>query len=200
VPFEGSLCPYKTSYPNDDYYLYYSGSEAAGGFREAAKPAALGHRAKGPGTSGKLLFARLAATVRREGVRVMPQTTVLRLVSDAAGSVVGLRARTLRDAPGGCGPRTGCSGATRPSPGCMSRPFARLSTGGRYPWNADTLGKSRSPRAAGRAFRRGFIANRAMVREHAPAYRGGLALGGTGPDFGLAIFHPAERVSPWNPG
>jgi 3-oxo-5alpha-steroid 4-dehydrogenase len=66
VPFEGSLCPYKTSYPND-YYLYYSGSEAAGGFREAAKPAARGHRAKGPGTSGKLVFARLAATVPAQG-------------------------------------------------------------------------------------------------------------------------------------
>src|SRR5690242_1618792 len=37
VPFEGSLCPYKTSYPSDDHYLYYSGSESAGGFREDRK-------------------------------------------------------------------------------------------------------------------------------------------------------------------
>ena len=53
VPFEGSLCPHKTSYPSDKYYLYYSGSETAGGFRDAAKPAPRGHRVKGPGTSGR---------------------------------------------------------------------------------------------------------------------------------------------------
>ncbi|MBO0877030.1 MAG: FAD-dependent oxidoreductase, partial [Pseudonocardia sp.] len=38
VPFEASLCPYKTSYPSNRHYLYYSGSEAAGGFRDAAPP------------------------------------------------------------------------------------------------------------------------------------------------------------------
>ena len=27
VPFEGSLCPDKTSYPTNRHYLYYSGSE-----------------------------------------------------------------------------------------------------------------------------------------------------------------------------
>src|SRR5438067_13311782 len=97
VPFEGSLCPYKTSYPNDDYYLYYSGSESAGGFRDAAKPAARGHRTKGPGTSGKLLFARLAKAVRRRGVRVLPGTQATELITDASGAVVGVRVRTLRD-------------------------------------------------------------------------------------------------------
>src|SRR5882757_1509360 len=39
VPFEASLCPYKTSYPSNRHYLYYSGSEAAGGFRDVAPPA-----------------------------------------------------------------------------------------------------------------------------------------------------------------
>ena len=38
VPFEASLCPYKTSYPNDSYYLYYSGSEVSGYGREVATP------------------------------------------------------------------------------------------------------------------------------------------------------------------
>ncbi len=28
VPFEASLCPDKTSYPSNDYYLYYSGNES----------------------------------------------------------------------------------------------------------------------------------------------------------------------------
>ena len=29
VPFEGSLCPDKTSYPTNRHYLYYSGSEVS---------------------------------------------------------------------------------------------------------------------------------------------------------------------------
>ena len=33
VPFEASLCPYKTSYPTDDYYLYYSGNEGFAPFK-----------------------------------------------------------------------------------------------------------------------------------------------------------------------
>jgi 3-oxo-5alpha-steroid 4-dehydrogenase len=94
VPFEGSLCPYKTSYPND-YYLYYSGSEAAGGFREAAKPAARGHRAKGPGTSGKLVFARLAATVPAQGCP-----------GHAAGSRAAARDRRFRRRGGTAGPHS----------------------------------------------------------------------------------------------
>ena len=40
VPFEGSLCPDKTSYPTNRHYLYYSGSElsAAAYWRRAARP------------------------------------------------------------------------------------------------------------------------------------------------------------------
>ena len=58
VPFEGSLCPDKTSYPTNRHYLYYSGSEPSA--RDVAPPAPRGHRVRGRGTSGKLLFARLA--------------------------------------------------------------------------------------------------------------------------------------------
>ena len=51
VPFEGSLCPYKTSYPTNRHYLYYSGSEASA--RDVAPPAPRGHRTRGRGTSGR---------------------------------------------------------------------------------------------------------------------------------------------------
>ena len=104
VPFEGSLCPYKTSYPSDPHYLYYSGSEAAGGFRDAAKPAPRGHRVKGPGTSGKTLMTRLKEAVRERGIRVLTQTHARSLLQDD-GRVTGLVADTLRDAPAaGAGP------------------------------------------------------------------------------------------------
>jgi len=58
VPFEGSLCPDKTSYPTNRHYLYYSGSELSA--RDVAPPAPRGHRARGRGTSGRLLFTRQA--------------------------------------------------------------------------------------------------------------------------------------------
>ncbi|EUA64441.1 FAD binding domain protein [Mycobacteroides abscessus 1948] len=49
VPFEGSLAPFKTSYPTDDYYLYFSGSESSGMARAATPPRQRGHRAFGRG-------------------------------------------------------------------------------------------------------------------------------------------------------
>ena len=55
MPFEGSLCPDKTSYPTNRHYLYYSGSELSA--RDVAPPAPRGHRALGRGTSGGLLYA-----------------------------------------------------------------------------------------------------------------------------------------------
>ncbi|MDQ4084290.1 MAG: FAD-dependent oxidoreductase, partial [Actinomycetota bacterium] len=67
VPFEGSLAPHKTSYPGNDHYLYYSGSEIAGAFRDVAAPAPRGHRTKAPGASGKQLFKALGAAARRRG-------------------------------------------------------------------------------------------------------------------------------------
>ncbi|MFD4183546.1 FAD-dependent oxidoreductase, partial [Rhodococcus sp. NPDC058514] len=99
VPFEGSLCPYKTSYPTDRHYLYYSGSEAAGGFRDAATPAPRGHRPKGKGTSGKMLYRPLVESALAKGLRLETQTRAVRLVTDDAGTVVGVECLSLRDAP-----------------------------------------------------------------------------------------------------
>ncbi len=65
VPFEGSLCPYKTSYPTDDYYLYYSGNEGFSPFKDAAKPAPRGHRAKGEGLPGASFYEPLRRTAER---------------------------------------------------------------------------------------------------------------------------------------
>ena len=99
VPFEGSLCPDKTSYPTNRHYLYYSGSELSA--RDVAPPAPRGHRARGRGTSGGLLFARLAAAVRavrRPGAR--PDHARSGWSPARAGRVTGVECRTLRGAPG----------------------------------------------------------------------------------------------------
>ncbi|HKN54397.1 MAG TPA: FAD-binding protein [Amycolatopsis sp.] len=206
VPFEGSLCPYKTSYPGDDHYLYYSGSEAAGAFREAAKPAPRGHRVKGPGTSGKLLMSRLAEAVRRRGIRVLTQTHARNLILGEQGAVTGIVVDTLRDAPAWARARHRRLAQYAAKPGIyvpalrksLHQRACRIEK--RYARELTISARRGVILAAG-----GFIANREMVREHAPLYRGGLALG-TSADDGSGIRLGVEagattaelgRISAW---
>ena len=96
VPFEGSMCPFKTSYPTDDYYLYFSGSENNGAYKAKAKPAPRGHRAKGPGISGLTLFHSLEKTVRNsDKVQVRCQTQVTKLVQAEDGRIIGVEGRSI---------------------------------------------------------------------------------------------------------
>ncbi len=206
VPFDGSLCPDKTSYPNNKFYLYYSGSESAGGFRDAAKPAARGHRAKGRGTSGRVLFGRLAESARASGVRVLDQTQASSLLTDSAGRVNGVQVRTLRDAPAGIRLVHRRLARYAAKPGLYVPGLRKLLERGvvaierRYARQATISARRGVVLAAG-----GFVANRAMMREHAPAYRGGLALGTAGDDgsairMGAAVGGATaklDRISAW---
>ena len=58
--FAASLCDYKTSYPTDRHYLYFSGNERAYPYCRKATPAPRGHRqvAKGMGP-GRALYRAL---------------------------------------------------------------------------------------------------------------------------------------------
>jgi 3-oxo-5alpha-steroid 4-dehydrogenase len=204
VPFEGSLCPDKTSYPTNRHYLYYSGSELSA--RDVAPPAPRGHRTRGRGTSGGLLFARLATAVRGSGARVLDQTSAQRLVTDAAGRVIGVECSTLRGAP------AWARAAHRILHRWSSKPYVYAPKIGRalhrpVAWLERHNGGPLLVRArhgvvlaAG-----GFVANRQMMREHAPAYRGGLPLGTPGDDgSGIRLGTEAggataflDRVSVW---
>jgi 3-oxo-5alpha-steroid 4-dehydrogenase len=183
VPFEASLCPYKTSYPNDSYYLYYSGSEVSGYGREVATPAQRGHRVKGKGTSGKQLFAPLAASASRLGVRVETLTRVTELIVDDNGTVIGVECRTLRDAPGRVRDRYTRMAKIAAKPGiyypplrkALERRLAELDR--RYSTTIRIQARRGVVLSAG-----GFIANRTMMQEYGPRYRGGLPLGTTGDD------------------
>ncbi len=204
VPFQGSLCPDKTSYPTNRHYLYYSGSELAA--RDIAEPAARGHRAVGRGTSGKVLFDRLAAAVRGSGARVIGQTRATELVTDEAGRVTGVACLTMTKAPAwarlahrvlhrlGKKPFLYAGGLGRR----LARPVDRLERRHARPLR---VGARRGVvLAAG-----GFVANRKMFREHAPAFRGGLALGtvaddGSGIGLGVAAGGATrylDKVSCW---
>ncbi|MBB4681047.1 FAD-binding protein [Crossiella cryophila] len=205
VPFEGSLCPYKTSYPDNRYYLYFSGSENSGAFRRYAVPAPRGHRAKGPGTSGATLFTALAESVRCQGARVRTQTTARRLIVER-GRVTGVECRSLDRAPGW----------VRLAHRVLSRYAAK--PGVYLPWLRRLLhGRVAGlERRHGRRIRigattgviiaaGGFAENREMLREHAPDHRGGLALGTPGDDgSGIRLGVEAgaatallDRVSAW---
>lgn len=189
VPFEGSLCPYKTSYPTDRHYLYYSGSEAAGGFRDVAPPAPRGHRAKGRGTSGKQLYRPLIESALAKGLRFERQTRATRLVTDGAGAVVGVGCLSLRDAPRQVRARHARLASLSAKPGIYYPPMRRAldkqvrRIEDRYARPIRIEARSGVILSAG-----GFIANRAMVAEHAPRYLGGLPLGTPGDDgSGIAL-------------
>ncbi|MFR9771270.1 FAD-binding protein [Nocardia sp. SC052] len=205
VPFEASLCPYKTSYPNDRYYLYYSGSEISGAFRDIP-PAQRGHRVKGRGTSGKQLTGPLAAAASRAGVRVETLTRVTRLITDGAGAVIGVECHTLRDAPGRVRDRYTRMAKVAAKPGIYYPPLRRALEQRldllerRYGRTIRVLARRAVVLSAG-----GFIANRELVRQYAAAFHGGLALGTTADDgsgilmaeqVGAAVDH-MDNVSAW---
>lgn len=183
VPFEGSLAPYKTSYPTNKHYLYYSGNELAGPSRAVAAPAQRGHRAKGKGTSGKAVFGPLRRAVERRGVRVQGLTRAEELVTDETGAVVGVVCSTIEGAPAHVVRRyrwmAGKVGKLnlwyRPAGKALSRRLERIEREHGRRWAV--LARRGVVLSAG-----GFAFNREMVREHAAPYAAGLPLGTLGDD------------------
>ncbi|GIE85761.1 FAD-binding protein [Actinoplanes regularis] len=201
VPFDARSCPYKTSYPTNRHYLYFSGSELAFG-----QSAPRGHRVLARGTSGRTLYTRLAAAARDRGAVVLTQTRAERLLADADGRVTGVECRTLRDAPGWArlGHRVLHRWSVKPGlylPGlgrALHRRVAWLER--RYGRPLRVSAGSGTVLCAG-----GFVFDREMMREHAPEYRGGLRLGTPGDDgsgirlgvaAGASTAH-LDRVSIW---
>ena len=207
VPFEGSLCPDKTSYPTNRHYLYYSGSElsAAG----IAPPAPRGHRTRGRGTSGGLLYARLAAAVRGSDARVLTQTAARRLVSGPGpdrGRVSGVECLSLHSAPGWA------RLAHRTLHRWSVKPYLYVPKAGRVlhrpaDWLEQRYARPLRVRAARGVVLAagGFAANRQMMRSHAPTARGGLPLAtpgdnGSGISLGTEVGGATaflDRVSVW---
>ncbi|MGW6361716.1 FAD-binding protein [Streptomyces sp. NPDC055092] len=89
LTFQGSLCDYKTSYPTNRHYLYYSGNELTAQATAVARPAARGHRVHAKNFTGAVFFARLRDSAIRKGVTVRPLADVRRLLVED-GHVVGV--------------------------------------------------------------------------------------------------------------
>lgn len=98
VKFVGTVCPYKTSYPNDQFYLYYSGNEKAYPYKDDAIPAPRGHRTFAKGLdSGKVLMETLLAHVKKmPTIEFRPLCRVTDLLIDD-GKVVGVKYRGVKN-------------------------------------------------------------------------------------------------------
>jgi 3-oxo-5alpha-steroid 4-dehydrogenase len=204
VPFEGSLCPYKTSYPTDDYYLYYSGNEGFSPYKDAAKPAPRGHRAKGAGLPGESFYEPLRSSAVRAGIDVEYEARVTRLIIDSSNSVLGVEYRKIK--PGFWSQlhrklNQASIAIVKYNPKLAAKLRARC-----FQIEAEhsTLTRARASKgvilAAG-----GFIYNRPMVKEIAPKYGSGMPLGttsdnGSGILLGQSVGAKTDlmdRVSAW---
>ncbi len=206
VEFAATVPPKKTSYPPDGYYLYFSGNEAVPAFAGEKPPAPRGHRVKGAGLSGTMMFEALRRATVSAGAGVMSQAAVRRLVVDSTGGAV-LGAEVWQMP-------IGSSVARRHRR--LSRLAERLSyvdagLSDRVRRRVLALeiahARPRMVRARGGVVLStgGFIFNRAMVARHAPGYLHNFRLGTTGCDgsgirlgesVGGATAH-LERVSAW---
>jgi 3-oxo-5alpha-steroid 4-dehydrogenase len=99
--FASSLCPYKTCYPTDKHYLYFSGNEKAHPYRLHARPAPRGHRQVAKGAnSGRDLWRSMRNAALRLGVDILARTRVDDLITED-GEVRGIRCRTWAPDPRG---------------------------------------------------------------------------------------------------
>lgn len=95
VKFEASYCPFKTSYPPNHLFFYYSGNESFPPYSEAANPVPRGHRSHKKGVSGAAIFEPLRKAAKRVGARIQTQTKVVGLLKNEKGAVIGVKAIQL---------------------------------------------------------------------------------------------------------
>lgn len=200
--FEASLCPHKTSYPSDRYFLYYSGNEAFSPYKEAAKPAPRGHRVLGKGLPGGNLFAPLKAAALKAGVTFWAHAIGEQLELEE-GRVVGISGRRLL--PGlfawAHAKLERLALKITPYRPLLSKRLRRFAR--RLHAKHSVIFSERS--AAVALTSGGFIYNRKRVKIEAPRYRKGMPLGTAGCDgSGIAMGESVggasdhmERISAW---
>lgn len=181
VPFPPQGDAPKTSYPEDDVTLYFSGNELCPPYSEGARTAPRGHRVLGKALTGNVLYEHLRSAVEKRGIEVRTQCEARELVCDPDGRVVGLRVRALPE-------------------GTVRKKHVRLSkiaTGGSMliprlgSWAMRRLialekryGVESEVRATGGVILAagGFVFNRSMMRELAPRFADSMPLGTIGDD------------------
>lgn len=184
VKFGDQYCPYKTSYPTDDFGLYYSGNESFRPFSDKARPAPRGHRVLGTGMPGGNLFEPLRESALNKKIDIRCQSRVTEIFTDSSGRVTGVEVTSI--------PRGTIAEKLHRFVDHAARhlryitlawhPFGRMLSF--FSTLLESRGKPRRVKArkgviiaAG-----GFIRNREMVSRYAPAFRRGTPLGTAGDD------------------
>lgn len=204
VEFASSLPPRKTSYPPDGCYLYYSGNEMVAEYKGDHAPAPRGHRVKGAGLSGAVLYRALRKSATDAGVRLITQSSVRRLVTDASGAVLGAELWQFSDTASASRHKRLNKWAEQSyyaSPGLSDS--LRLRT--LQVELADAKPKLVRARGGVILSTGGFIFNREMVSRHAPHYLKNFRLGTSGCDgSGIQLGQSAggdtahmERITAW---
>ncbi len=195
----------KTSYPQDGYYLYYSGNELVPAYRGELPPPPRGHRTVGKGHGGVVLYSHLQATCQQRGIRSLTQSAVRRLVLDAADRVIGAEVWSLP--VGSKEARLHAKWAQKAeklqnlAPGYCNRLRQKLAA----------LERSHARPVLVRARKGvilstgGFIFNKELIKQFAPKYRRNFKIGATGCDgsglrLGMSVGADADRletVSAW---
>jgi succinate dehydrogenase/fumarate reductase flavoprotein subunit len=93
LEFKHSFYGDKTTSPETDDGLCYSGNEMAHPFSEHARPAPRGHKPRMEGDAGGLIMERVMAAATRAGARIITKALVETLVRREEGHVVGAVAR-----------------------------------------------------------------------------------------------------------
>ncbi len=181
IPFPPQGDAPKTSYPEDDVTLYFSGNELCPPYNENARIAPRGHRVLGEALTGDVLFEHLRRAVEARDIEVRTQCEARELIADDNGRIVGLR---IRDLP---------AGPTRRK----HKRLAEIATGGgmllprlgiwakrrlidlevRHGVESEVHVRGGVIISAG-----GFVFNRSMVRELAPRFSSSMPLGTIGDD------------------
>lgn len=89
VPFPVSGKVSKSAYPESDCTLYFSGNELCHPYRDSATPAPRGHRPLGVGLTGHLSAEAMRLGALEAGVLLRPYSRLERLVVDSDGAVIG---------------------------------------------------------------------------------------------------------------
>ena len=204
VPFLPNLCPIKTSYPTNEYHLYFSGNESFPPYNEVATPAQRGHRPDGGAFPGAKNTEPLREAALREGVRIELQTRVTRLILDGDGGVIGAEVAVLPSSFW-----RGLHQRLHRMETAIAKVAPNLAAVFRRRLNVIEAQHSASKRircteglvlCAG-----GFVFNRDMVAEHVPEFLPGLPLGTHGDDgYGIRLGQSAggkldqmDRASAW---
>jgi 3-oxo-5alpha-steroid 4-dehydrogenase len=205
VPFPPTGHAPKTSYPEDDVTLYFSGNELCPPYNEVARSAPRGHRVLGKALTGDVLFRHLRAAVEASGADVRTRMRATRLLLGEADAVVGVEFLALPES----GPVAKKHARLRSLATSFGAFSARLQA--RMTRRLERLEAAHGRRVRIRArggvvlAAGGFIYNREWVKQHAGAYARGMPLGtiaddGSGLELGRSVgagLTQMSRVGAW---